>query len=64
MVKLSEGLPLAIDKQEPSHFLAFLAKWGGEWMWEGIDKDQKNYNELTWIVDSMQQNTLLWVTDR
>ena len=30
-------------------------------MWEGIDKDQKNYNDLTWIVDGIQQNTLLWV---
>ena len=32
-------------------------------MWEGIDKDQKNYNKLTWIVDGMQKNTMLWVTD-
>ena len=53
MVKLSEGLPLAIDKQEPGHFLAFLAKWGGEWMWEGLDKNQTTYNTLTWRVEGM-----------
>ena len=42
LFKLNEGLPLANDQKGPDNFWAFLTKWGGEWIWEGNDKDQKN----------------------
>ena len=64
VVKLNEGLPLARNQKGPDNFWEFLAKWGGEWMWEGIDKDQTTYSKLTWLLEGMQHTTLLWVTDR
>ncbi len=33
-------------------------------MWESIDKSQQAKHNLTWLVEGMKSNTLLWVTDR
>ena len=33
-------------------------------MWESIDKSQQTKHNLTWLVEGMKSNTLLWVTDR
>ncbi len=32
-------------------------------MWEGIDEDQTTKEDVTWIVEGMRNNTLIWVTD-
>ncbi len=32
-------------------------------MWESIDKSQQTKHNLTWLVESMKSNTLIWVTD-
>ena len=44
-------------------FWTTLGKWGGEWMWEGIETEQPTYNNLAWLVEGMKAKTLLWVTD-
>jgi len=48
----------------PADFWEFLASWGGEWMWEGIDDNQPTKHDLTcWAVEGMKIKTLIWVTD-
>jgi hypothetical protein len=32
-------------------------------MWEGIDVAQTTKRDLTWLVEGMKSNTLVWVTD-
>ncbi len=32
-------------------------------MWEGIDAAQTTKRDLTWLVEGMKSNTLVWVTD-
>jgi len=32
-------------------------------MWESIDKSQQTKHNLTWLVEGMKSNTLIWVTD-
>jgi hypothetical protein len=32
-------------------------------MWEGINKSQPTKHNLTWMVEGMKSNTLIWVTD-
>jgi hypothetical protein len=33
-------------------------------MWEGINKSQLTKHNLTWMVEGMKSNTLIWATDR
>jgi hypothetical protein len=61
--KLNIGLTLARDPQQPSNFWEYLRNWGGEWMWEGIEDGQATKSGLSWLVQGMKSNTLLWVTD-
>ncbi len=32
-------------------------------MWKGIDDDQDTKSDMTWIVEGMMHNLLIWVTD-
>jgi hypothetical protein len=32
-------------------------------MWEGIDAAQTTKRDLTWLVEGMKSNTLVWITD-
>ena len=50
-------------QKQPADFWEFLASWGGEWMWEGIDDKQTTKHDLTYLVEGMQNRTLIWVTD-
>jgi hypothetical protein len=61
--KLNIGPTLARGPQQPSDFWDFLRTWGGEWMWEGIEDGQATKHNLSWLVQGMESNTLLWVTD-
>ncbi len=61
--RLNEGAPLAKGPLLPTDFWDFLNTWGGMWMWEGINKNQPTKHELTWLVEGMKSNTLIWVTD-
>ena len=61
--ELNIGPTLARDPQQPSNFWDYLRNWGGEWMWEGIEDGQATKSNLSWLVQGMKSNTLLWVTD-
>ena len=61
--KLNKGDPLAKGPRLPTDFWEFLNTWGGTWMWESIDKSQQTKHNLTWLVEGMKSNTLIWVTD-
>jgi hypothetical protein len=61
--KLNKGFPLAKATSLPTDLWDFLETWGGMWMWEGIDKSQPTKRDLTWLVEGMKSNTLVWVTD-
>jgi hypothetical protein len=32
-------------------------------MWEGIDNSQQSKNNLSWLVEGMESNSLTWVMD-
>jgi hypothetical protein len=61
--KLNKGDPLAKGTSLPTEFWNFLEIWGGTWMWEGIKAAQPTKRDLTWLVEGMKSNTLVWVTD-
>jgi hypothetical protein len=61
---LNKGDPLAKGTNLPTDFWNFLETWGGTWMWEGINENQPTTHDLTWLVEGMESNTLVWVTDR
>ena len=63
VTKQNEGPPLAAGPSITTDFWEFLYSWGGEWMWEGIEDDQSTKHDLTWIVDGMRADSLIWVTD-
>ena len=48
---------------QPSDFWEFLRSWGGEWMWDGIEDSQGKKLDLSWLIEGMRTNLLLWVTD-
>ncbi len=60
VTKHNEGPVLAKGPKQPADFWEFLASWGGEWMWEGIDDSQATKQDLTWLVEGMKTRTLIW----
>lgn len=48
------------DPTQPEDFWAYLKSMGGEWMWEDIDMSQWTAEDLTWILEGITQNTLIW----
>jgi hypothetical protein len=42
-------------------FLGF--HWGGNWMWDDIDFVQETTQDLKWVAEGMQNNTLVWTMD-
>jgi hypothetical protein len=63
IINLNIGPTLARGPQQPNNFWDFLRTWGGEWMWEGIEYGQAKKHNLSWLVQGMESNTLLWVTE-
>jgi hypothetical protein len=61
--KLNIGPTLTRGPQQPSDFWVYIKNWGGEWMWEGIEDSQDTKRDLSWLVQGMRSNSLLWVTD-
>jgi hypothetical protein len=61
--RLNEGASLAKGPPQPMDFWEFLDTWGGRWMCEGINESQLTKHNLTWMVEGMKSNTLIWVTD-
>ena len=54
---------LAKGTSSPTDFWSFLETLGGTWMWKGINEVQPTKSDLTWQVEGMKLNTLIWVTD-
>ncbi len=61
--KLNKGVQLVKGPSLPTDLWDFLETWGGKWMWEGIIENQPTKHDLTWLVDSIKSNMLVWVTD-
>jgi len=61
--KLESGPTLARGHQHTNDFWEYIRNWGGEWMWEGIDDGQDTKSDLSWLVQGLRCNSLLWVTD-
>jgi hypothetical protein len=45
--KLQEGQPLVLLQTESISFWDYIAKWGGTWMWEGINATQQTMEDTT-----------------
>ncbi len=54
---------MAKGTSSPTDFWSFLETLGGTWMWKGINEVQPTKSDLTWQVEGMKLNTLIWVTD-
>ncbi len=61
--KLNKGDPLAKGTRSLTDFWSFLETRGGMQMWEGINEAQPTKRDLTWVVEGMKLNTLVWITD-
>ena len=64
MNKLQDGPDLVNDPKEHTNFWDFIHSWGGSWMWDDIDFTQDTTQDLKWVAEGMQNNTLVWTTDR
>jgi hypothetical protein len=62
--KLQEVPSFADATKEYTIFWDFIQSWGGSWMWDDIDFVQETTQELKWVAQGMQNNTLVWTTDR
>ncbi len=61
--KMNTGPALARGPQQPSNFWEFSRSWGGEWMWDGVKDSQATKLDLSWLIQGMEMNSLIWVTD-
>ncbi len=63
MVKLSKGPALAKVPGKTMDFWEFLYSWGGKWIWEGIEAGKDSPYKISWVVEGMTNNSLVWVTN-
>jgi hypothetical protein len=63
VVKLSKGPALVKAPNKRLDFWEFLYSWGGKWVWEGIEADQRLPYDMTWVAEEMKNYTLIWVMD-
>jgi hypothetical protein len=61
--KMNTGPALARGPQQPSNFWEFLRSWGGKWMWDKVEDSQTTKHNLSWLIQGMEMNSLIWVTD-
>ncbi len=61
--KLQEGPSFADATKEYTFFWDFIQSWGGSWMWDDIDFMQETTQDLKWVAEGMQNNTLVWTMD-
>jgi hypothetical protein len=61
--KLQEGPSFANATKEYTFFWDFTRSWGSSWMWDDIDFAQETTQDLKWVAEGMQNNTLVWTTD-
>jgi hypothetical protein len=61
--KLQTGPSLPTISSDLTLVWDFIAKWGGNWMWEGTDATQQTKTDTTWIAKGMKGGTLIGTTD-
>jgi hypothetical protein len=61
--KLQEGPSFSNASKEYTSFWDFIQSWGGSWMWDDIDFAQETTQDLQWVAEGMQNNTLVWTMD-
>ncbi len=61
--KMNSGPALARGPQQPSNFWEFLRSLGGKWMWNRVKDSQAMKHDLSWLIQGMETNSLIWVTD-
>ncbi len=54
--------PWQVTCSSQAMFGTFLTR-GGEWMWEGIHNGHTTKHDISWLVEGMQTNSLVWVTN-
>jgi hypothetical protein len=57
--KLQEGPSFADATKKYTIFWDFIRSWGGSWMWDDIDFVQETTQDLKWVAEWMQNNTLV-----
>ena len=68
------GFNIAAAPSHPQSFWEVLDSFGRDWMWDGIEygrglswggTDNTNRTgDMTWLVDGMKVNAIMWCTDR
>ena len=53
---------LAAKPDDPSDFWDYLARQGGNWMWEGFIENNR-HRDLTCLVEGLQRGTIVWCAD-
>ncbi len=61
--KLQGGPPPLTAKEDPTSFWAFIAAWGGNWMWRNMVNGDKSKEDMHWVADGMPAGTLIWTTN-
>jgi hypothetical protein len=61
--KLQDGPSFVDASQKHNNFWQSICSWGGSWMWDDIDFMQDTTQDLKWVAEGMQNNTLVWTTD-
>ncbi len=64
VTKLSTGPILVAATDARTGFWEFLHGWGGTWMWEVIKPSKDTPVDVLWIIEGLQEGSLIWTTDR
>ncbi len=51
--------PWPQEAMEPKSFWGVVESWGGTWLWNNL----KTMGDIGWIAESIQDNSLLAITD-
>lgn len=62
-IKSSSSNTIPRGSEGSDAFWDTLRAGGGEWMWRSFQFDQPEVSSVEWIVQAMENNTSLWVTD-
>ena len=62
VTKLSTGPALVAATDARTEFWEFLHGWGGTWMWEVIEPGKDTPADVSWIVEGLQEGSLIWTT--
>jgi hypothetical protein len=61
--KMNISPALARGPQQHSNYWEFLRSWGGKWVWDVVKDSQATEHNLSWLIQGMGANSLIWVTD-